>query len=222
MLRTLAWLLLAANLLFFGWTQGWLDGVTGLRAHGDREPERLARQVRPETVTVLPPPAADAAASGPAGALNCIEAGPFTAAEVAAANNAAQAVVAAERLLDVRTDAPGEWIVYLGQFLSRDGLEKKAEELTRLKLASTEVKGPPALEPGLSLGSYAAQAAAERALEQFTAKGVRLARVVQLTPPSSTHLLRVEWPEPALAGKLLALKGEALGRGFRACARSGG
>ena len=90
MLRRAALLLLIANLLFFAWTQGWLDGVTGLRAQGDREPERLARQVRPESVVILPPSAAvpgpGPAASAPpstgsaldTGATTvCLEAGPF-------------------------------------------------------------------------------------------------------------------------------------------------
>jgi hypothetical protein len=49
MLRPLLLALLGANLLFFAWSQGWLGG----RATG--EPQRLASQVRPEWVRVLPP-----------------------------------------------------------------------------------------------------------------------------------------------------------------------
>ena len=54
MLRLLVLLLAAANLVFLAWTMGWLDDVVGVRAIGDREPERLERQVRPETVRILP------------------------------------------------------------------------------------------------------------------------------------------------------------------------
>lgn len=65
MLRALVVLLLLANLAFFAWTLGWLDGVVGARASGDREPERLQRQVRPEAVRILPASApADAASAG--------------------------------------------------------------------------------------------------------------------------------------------------------------
>lgn len=74
MLRTLVALLLLANLAFWGWSQGWLDGVVGVKAIGDREPERLARQVHPESVRVLAPQAA----SGASAATTCLEAGPFT------------------------------------------------------------------------------------------------------------------------------------------------
>ena len=47
MLQRLVVLLLLANLLFFAWSQGWLDEIAGSRVHPEREPERLARQVQP-------------------------------------------------------------------------------------------------------------------------------------------------------------------------------
>jgi len=76
-LRAALGLLVAANLLFLAFTQGWLDGVSGLKAIGDREPERLGKQVRPEAVTLWPAgPASDVAA-----AATCHEAGPFNAAD---------------------------------------------------------------------------------------------------------------------------------------------
>jgi hypothetical protein len=61
MLRWLVIALAAANLIFFVWTQGWLDEVIGLRARGDSEPARLNRQVRPDAVIVLPPGGANPA-----------------------------------------------------------------------------------------------------------------------------------------------------------------
>ena len=36
MLRGLVLALLLVNLVFFSWTQGWLDDVVGVRATGDR------------------------------------------------------------------------------------------------------------------------------------------------------------------------------------------
>jgi len=53
MLRALVVLLLVANLAFYLWTLGWLDGIVGVSARGDREPERLANQVNPERIVVL-------------------------------------------------------------------------------------------------------------------------------------------------------------------------
>ena len=89
--------LVAANLLFFGYTRGWFDGVLGLHSLGDREPERLARQVRPESVRILSAGAPASAATG------CYEAGPFAGDEAAAA----EAVLKAALPADSWTDEPG-------------------------------------------------------------------------------------------------------------------
>src|SRR5947207_14910769 len=88
MLRALVVLLIVANLGFWAWTQGWLDDVVGVRASGDREPERLAHQVRPEAVRILTPQAVAAAASAAESHLVCLEAGPFDANQIAAAESA--------------------------------------------------------------------------------------------------------------------------------------
>ena len=58
MLRGLVLLLLLANALFFAWARGWLGPAPH---HAEREPERLAAQVRPEALKLLPPVAASAA-----------------------------------------------------------------------------------------------------------------------------------------------------------------
>ena len=54
MLRLAVLVLLLANLLFFAWSRGWLEGLVPVSPQGDREPERAGRQVRPELVRVLP------------------------------------------------------------------------------------------------------------------------------------------------------------------------
>jgi hypothetical protein len=87
-LRALALLLVLSNLGFYIWSQGWLDAVTGVRATGDREPERSARQFQPQVLRVLPSAAGAAAMAGgatPTAAGRCLEAGPFTPADADAA-----------------------------------------------------------------------------------------------------------------------------------------
>lgn len=93
MLRLLVVALLLFNLLFFGWSMGWLDTLTGVPAQGDRDPGRMAREVHPERLTLLGSGAAGGsasdAASAPAG-----PAGTDPAAEAAASEPSDAAVVA--------------------------------------------------------------------------------------------------------------------------------
>lgn len=220
MLRLVLLALILANLGFYSWTQGWLDGVVGARAIGDREPERLTRQVRPETVVILPP---EAAASRVSVAPVCLEAGPFGATELAAANAALkQALPSAAdgSWAEVKTDTPGTWIVYMGKFVDTEGLTKKEQELKRLKLDFEVVRAPPALDRGLSLGRFDLREAADKALERFTQQGVRTARVVELAAPGSATLLRATRVDEALAAQLIALKAGGLGKGFATCAKA--
>lgn len=81
MLRALLAVLVVANVLFFAFTTGALDGVFGLRASGDREPERLSNQVRPQSIRLLPIGAAASAAAEP---VSCWETPAFGPAEAAA------------------------------------------------------------------------------------------------------------------------------------------
>lgn len=230
MLRALVVALLVANGLFFLWSQGWLDGVIGLRARGDREPERLAAQVRPESVVVLksaPLPAAPRSAgatpaSAPlvAAAPDCLEAGPFASTEFDAAEAALRAALPAATWSTLRTEKPAVWLVYLGAYPDRDAMLRKEQELSRLRDSLEEVAVPSEGPYGLSLGRYPSRSAAERALAQYQERGIRTARVLQASPPAVLQLLRVEHAEPALATQLTSLRAEPLGKGFVACAPS--
>ncbi len=229
MLRTAVLLLILANALFFAWTQGWLAGVTGTRPHPEREPERLGRQVHPERITVLPPGGAASAAAAPdtnpasappqRGA--CLEAGPFAAGATASALAALQALQPAlppGSWQDVALERPGRWMVYMGRYPNREALAKKEEELKRTRVAFQLVNEPADYAMGFSLGRFDERSAAERALEQFSQRGVRSARVVELAAPATLHLLRVANADAALAERLSALRLPALGRGFVPCA----
>ncbi len=219
MLRALVVALLLANLAFFAWTQGWLDSMVGVRAIGDREPERLERQVQPERVRILPP--GSAAAVVPTAlpvALACLEAGPFSDAELPAAQAAMRASWPAGGWLSVKADKPGSWIVYMGPFADREALSRKEDEIKRRNLAYEELHDGPPFPAGLSLGRFDDRTRADAALEQFNQLGVRTARVVELRPASRSHWLRVERADAAQAARLTALRIDALGRSFGACA----
>ena len=100
MLRVLLALLVVANLVYFAYSRGALDGVFGLRALGDREPERLANQVRPQTIRLLPAGTA-ASAPGDAGG-SCFETPTFTAGDAGAVEAALTANLPAGTWIDNR------------------------------------------------------------------------------------------------------------------------
>ena len=240
MLKAVVLALVLANAAFFAWTQGGLDGLVGVRSIGDREPERLARQVRPESIRIAAPQAASAtpaapvtaitpaapvtlaASAAPVATLLCLEAGPFAAASINAAENALRAAMPAAGSASwssIKTEVPGAWIIYMGRYLNPELLARKQDELMRRKVAFEPVSGAAALEPGLSLGRFESRSAATQSLEQLALLGIHTAKVVELVAPTSTHRLRIERADAALAERLAAVKAGALvGRPFVPCA----
>lgn len=117
MMRWAVALVVAANLAYWAFASGHLDGWFGLSSLGDREPQRLARQVRPEAVrtsAVTPARSGEAAeaasaaagASAPAGESSCWEAGPVPEGDAWAAERALANTLPAGAWRDVRTEAP--------------------------------------------------------------------------------------------------------------------
>lgn len=111
MLRGLLLALVAANLLFLAWSQGWMAPAWPGPRVGQAEPLRLANQVRPEWVQVLPAStAASRVASARRVARICLEAGPLAEAAVAAAEAALKAAALPENNgVTRRADAGEVW-----------------------------------------------------------------------------------------------------------------
>jgi BirA family biotin operon repressor/biotin-[acetyl-CoA-carboxylase] ligase len=238
MLRWLVLALLLANALFWAWSQGWLSPLFGPAPGAQREPWRLQQQLRPESVRVLPPGAAPpaAASSGASGAgmpasaatagaasapgttLACFESPPLTPATLDAAEQALATVLPARGWIRASREASPQHVVVLGP-LAREALQKKRDELTRLKLGFEELRLPGDAGAGLALGRYESPSAAQAALEGFGQRGVRTARVVALREAGSETRLRIENATPAQAEALRALKTPALGaQGLVPCA----
>src|SRR4051794_28013849 len=82
MLRLLVLLLLLANAGFFAWSQGLLAPV-GFAPAQQSEPQRVAQQIKPEAVRVLPGDEAKRFEVSQARPPECLQAGLFTDAEAA-------------------------------------------------------------------------------------------------------------------------------------------
>lgn len=242
MLRLLVLVLLLANLLTGAYALGWLQSL-GLSVQSQHEPERLAQQVSPERLRLLnapeaPPPVTETPEAAPptepspppeaAPAAQVSEAPvepprplPTTCWQVSG-YNPAQAIVLNAALQEMQalnkrwnlSDSvlPARWIVYLGKFPNADAVQKRKAELREAKVEYRDVKSP-ALSPGLALGTYSTEDAAQTALRDAKRVGVRDARVVQERPESRTVTLRLPAltdPERAQVQALPALAGKHL------------
>ena len=234
MLRLAVIALLLANAGYYAYTQGWLRSA-GLVTPEQAEPQRLQQQIRPETLKVLraqgatnnptPPPApaaapaADTAAStpaptaaAPADAGECLQAGVFDDKQATALRTAAASLPQGSWTLEP-TPITGRWMIYMGRFDDQDTLDKNRAELRARKVDFDRAGGT--LEPGLSLGRFSTEEAAQRGLTALNAQGVRTARVIQerqaatgfiLKLPAVTDAQRQRWLatlRPAMAGKTL-------------------
>ena len=222
MLRIVVAALVLANLLFFVWVRGWLAPGFPAPRQAESEPERLAQQVRPEAVQVLPARAASAALNAVREATAvCLEAGPFAAEGLEPAETALAAAQPASGAWarEPAAPPPAEWLVFAGRYADAAARRNRQQELTKLGLAVEALTAPPELAPGLVLSRHANRAAAEAALTQLTSsKSLKGARVVELPAPAPRYWLRVARADAEFAARLKALPGDSLGEGFRPCA----
>lgn len=215
-MRRLLLLLVLANLGWLAWAQGWLF-PWGLGPEQQTEPQRLARQLRPQELRVLT--AAEAArlaeitASAPA--RQCLATPPLDEATVTALRRALAGWPAGSWSLDTAFEA-GHWIVYMGKYPDARQLARKKAEL-RARGVVFEALANPALEPGLSLGGFPSQDAANAQLEALSARGVRTARVVLERPELRGLALRLPAVDEALKPRIEALQPLLAGQALRPC-----
>jgi hypothetical protein len=164
------------------------------------------------------PAPATAAATGA-----CLEAGPFTTAQIDTAESSMASLPAgAWKRVDVTI--PATFGVLMGPFKTREALRDKVTELERAKLPFERV--PMALEDGspmpsaptlLVLQQTDSRDSATTALATWTTRGVRTARVAQLNPGGARFRLRVESASEAQLTLLRASGSGVDGRPFAAC-----
>ena len=216
MLRLLVLLLLLANAAYFAWSQDMLAGI-GLAPAQQREPQRVAQQIRPEAVRIIPGEEArriEVAASA-LRAPECLQAGPFTDAEALALREALGTWPQGSWTLEPGTE-PARWIVYMGKYPDAPSVEKKRAELRAINV-SFEPLGNAELEPGLSLGGYGSEAAAKQQLEALVQKGVRTARVVLERPEARGQVLKLPAVDDGLRPRVDDLKPALAGKPFKPC-----
>ncbi|MBA4218935.1 MAG: hypothetical protein V3V71_10200 [Roseateles sp.] len=216
-MRVVVVLLLAANLLFFTWSRGWLDAVTGLPAEAGREPQRLAAQQHPERIQPLAASAVAALTQ-----TSCLELGPLDGdAALAAAQAALKGVGTAE--IQVRsTELPGVWVVATIKLSDPDFRARKEATYKQLRLPFEPLDGLPAEQPAFVLSRHASAEQAGAEMAALDKRGLKGLRVLALTPPRSRHSLVLPQADGLLAARLKASTDPALAAGFKACSAPAG
>lgn len=157
-------------------------------------------------------PAVAVAAAEPA---PCLQAGTFEKGQLDALRAATASLPAGSWTLEP-ISLTGRWMVYMGRFADEDTLEKKRAELRARKVPYDRPGA--ALEPGLSLGRFSTEEAAERALATLGTQGVRTARVVQERTDATGYVLRLPAATAALRTQVEGqLRGLLASRAFRSC-----
>ncbi|MCC7098517.1 MAG: SPOR domain-containing protein, partial [Rubrivivax sp.] len=137
----------------------------------------------------------------------CLQSGPLDDAQAKALQPLLAALPPGSWTL-VQVPVAGRWMVYMGRFADEEALAKKRAELSALKLAFDRPAA--GFEPGLALGRFATEEAAQRALADLANRGVRSARVVLERPSQTRTLLRLGAVDAPLRGQLQPLQ-DALG-----------
>ncbi len=217
MLRLIVLVLLLANGGYYAWSQGLLL-PWGLGPAQQAEPQRVEQQLRPEAMRVLQGDElrrAEAAAAAAPRAPECLQAGLFDEAKVAALRPTLESWPAGTWNFEAAVD-PARWIVYMGRYAGVEQVARKRAELRQLGV-SFEPLSNPDLEPGLSLGSFASQGAANEQLEKLAERGVRTARVVQERAAQQGQRLVLPNVDDYLRPRLDELRAQLNGKPLRAC-----
>lgn len=217
-MRLLVLALVLLNGLYYAWSHDLLRDY-GFAPARQSEPQRLAQQIRPEAIRILSPDEARGAepvASVATKAPECLQAGLFDEAQVPTLRKALEdALPAGSWLLDAAIE-PARWIVYMGRYPNADILARKRAELASLNLRFEPLINPE-LEPGLSLGGFTTQDAANEALAALSRRGVRTARVVQERAEVRGSLLKIPAADEALRARLDEVKPVLAGKPLRSC-----
>lgn len=213
-MRVVVLVLLAVNALFFVWSRGWLDAVTGLPAQGGREPQRLAAQQHPERIQPLAASAVAALAQR-----SCLELGPLDGdAALAAAQAALRSAGGAGVEAQVRSsELPGVWVVATIKLGDPDFRARKEATYRQMRLKYEPLEGLPAEQPAFVLSRHDSQAEATAEIAALDRRGLKGLRVLALKPPQTRHVLVLPQADGLLAGRLKASRDAALAGGFRAC-----
>lgn len=250
-MRALLLALLLVNLVFFAWSQGWMAGAglgpvtqrepqrLALQIHPEQvQITPLASASATPAIPPQPAPSAPAIpaslpstpvdASTPASAAPaktvCRQIGPYGALETEALAQAQSALAQAGLKPKVLgTPVTEQWMVLLGPYPSQTAMRTALDEINqqgKVKVFAP-VTDRPRFEPGISLGVFVNEAAAQEQLQIVRKQGVRGAKVVQRNAGMNRTVLRLPALTPDQLGALEKVSGQLGGQIVKTCATEG-
>lgn len=200
-------LLLLLNIVAFLWGRGYLGGQTT-----GREPERLAAQLKPDKLRILPP-------TPPAPPSQCQQVTDLDEAQLAQVGKLFSAHKDVELVSHERV-VPGSYWVAIAALESRELAQRKQTELGKLGVTDGQLTEDARHGPfAIVLGSFTDMAAAQKLADELPARGVRSARLITRETAQIRYRVSLTWPEtqaPARRESLTAwLAGLPAGHGVK-------
>ncbi|WP_034299736.1 SPOR domain-containing protein [Herbaspirillum sp. RV1423] len=243
MLKLFFWLLLIGNAALFAMQRGYL-GTTVSERH---EPKRLAQQLHPETLSILPanseklvaPVKADAADAvkdakpdtspeskpdkpeAKAEMISCIEIGNFNGVEARKFDAQLASLNLAVKPTMRNVQEAASHMVYIPSQDGKDGAERRSAELRRLGIQDfyviPESQPNPALRWAISLGVFKTEEAAKAYIGQLIPKGVRSARIMARNVTSTRQAYQWRNVDTATKAALDGLKAKFPNQEMHGC-----
>ncbi len=197
-MRTLAILLLLANLTLFAYTR--LDS-------GGGEGVRLKEQVRPDKIKLLTPQ--EVAALGPASAAAladvCLEWGPFSDSDRARAQADVESLALGKLLTQRRIETNAAYWVFVPPLASKAAADKRAAELRAAGLKDVFVLDGGAQRFAISLGAFRTEDAANAYLAELAKQAIAGVRAGPRPQAIAQTLLVIRDPQQPVVTRLREL-----------------
>lgn len=188
---------------------------TSTSASAPSAPASTAAAAPVATTAAAPAPTPAPAPSAPVRTV-CLQAGSYDEQQMQTLRIAAQSSLPTSSWKFDPTPVPGRWMVYIGKLPDDDAVSKKRAELKNLQIDYDRPGA--AFEPGISLGRFSTEEAAQRALTQLSGKGVRTARVVVERKETNVYTLRLPAADDALRARAESqMRTALLGKPLKHC-----
>jgi hypothetical protein len=222
MLRWMLLVLVAANVVFFSWSQG-LFASQGWAPAQVSEPQRMQQEIQASAIRLLnnasepAPLPVPIEAPLPVETTTCLWAPGFSPEQADTLRQALSALSLPESAWSLSENrSKGRWIVYWGKFEKPEVMLQRKASLRRLKIDHREVTLP-RLAPGLALGTYSSEEAAQEALSKVQAQGIRTARVAVERAETVNWALRLPAITDAQRLDILSVGDALAGKTLLAC-----